>query len=125
MRRFLILALSAAGAAPLAFAQGAAAAGAGWEQFLIFIPMIAIFYFLIIRPQNKRRKEHQAMIDDVKKGDRVVTSGGLIGKVIKVAADELTVEVDDKGTRVKVIRGMLMDVRGKGAPVAANDSSKS
>lgn len=80
-----------------------------------------VFYFLLIRPQNKRMKEHRAMLQAVTRGDTVVTSGGLIGKVTKVADDELTVDLGNN-QKVKVVRTMLADVRNKTAP--ANDTGK-
>ena len=91
------------------------------QQLLLFIPLILIFYFLIIRPQSQQRKQHLAMIEAVRRGDTVVTSGGLIGKVTKVADSELTIELAD-GVRVRILRRMLIDVRGKGQLVPANDS---
>ena len=91
------------------------------QQLLLFIPLILIFYFLIIRPQSQQRKQHLAMIEAVRCGDTVVTSGGLIGKVTKVADSELTIELAD-GVRVRILRRMLIDVRGKGQLVPANDS---
>ena len=80
-----------------------------------------VFYFLLIRPQNKRMKQHRAMLNAVSRGDTVVTSGGLIGKVTKVADDELTVDLGNN-QKVKVVRTMLADVRNKTAP--ANDTGK-
>lgn len=85
---------------------------------LPFILIGLIFYFLLIRPQNKRMKEHRQLLSEITRGDTVVTNGGLIGKVKKVADDELTVSF---GTNdVKVVRSMIADVRNKTA-VAAND----
>jgi preprotein translocase subunit YajC len=81
------------------------------------VPIFAIFYFLIIRPQQKRVKEHQAMLDAVKRGDTVVTSGGIIGKVVRVSPEgELRVEIAD-GVQVRVQKGAISEVRGKGEPV--------
>lgn len=123
MRKLSIIALSALALAPAAFAQDAAASGGGLVQSLImFVPLILIFYFLLIRPQSQRAKKHAAMIAAVKKGDTVVTAGGLIGKVTKVAETEVTVELAD-GVRVRTVKGMLADVRDKSAPVPANDTS--
>lgn len=81
---------------------------------LIFV----IFYFLIIRPQNKRMKQHKAMVGAVKRGDSVVTAGGILGKVTRVQDDEVQVEIAD-GVRVKLVKSTLSDVRAKGEP--AND----
>ena len=106
-------------------AQEQAARGPGMFDLLVLpLGMIAIFYFLLIRPQQKRQKAHQEMIGAVKRGDRVVTNGGLVGKVTKIADHELTVELAD-GVRVQVMRGMIADVRIKGAPAAANDTKPS
>ena len=84
--------------------------------FLIF----GIFYWLLIRPQNQRMKAHRQMLSEVTRGDTIVTNGGLIGKVKKVADEELT--VDFNGNEMKVARSMLADVRNKTAP--ANDTGK-
>jgi preprotein translocase subunit YajC len=104
--------LAAAGA-------GAAAAPPAWTTFLPIVGMIAIFWFLIIRPQMKRQKEHQDKIAAVKKGDTVVTAGGLIGKVIKV--DEAQVELElGPNVRVKAIKATLGDIIPPGGK-PAND----
>ena len=123
MRKMTFLALSALIAAPSALAQEAAGGGGLMQSLIMFVPLILIFYFLLIRPQNQRQKKHREMIDAVKKGDTVVTAGGLVGKVTKVAETEVTVEIAD-GVRVRSLKGMLADVRDKNAPVAANDTSK-
>ena len=108
-----------------ALAQEQAAQGPGLFDFLILpLGMIAIFYFLLIRPQQRRQKAHQDMINAVKRGDTVVTSGGLLAKVIKVGDQELTIELTDN-VRVRILRGMIADVRTKGAPAAANDTKPS
>jgi preprotein translocase subunit YajC len=81
--------------------------------------IIGIMYFLMIRPQQKRLKEHRAMIASIRRGDTIVTSGGIIGKVTKVEEQELQVEIAD-GVKVKVLRSTVSEVRGKGeaAPAA-------
>lgn len=110
-----------------AFAQAAAApgaAGSGAAAFIQFVPLVAIFvifYFLMIRPQQKRMKAHRAMLDAVKRGDEVVTGGGLIGRVTKVADAELEVEVAT-GVKLRVVKGTLAEVRTKPLPAAANDA---
>lgn len=91
--------------------------GGFFIQIMPFILIMVIFYFLLIRPQNKRMKEHRAMLDAVKRGDTVVTNGGLIGKVLKVNDDDLLVDLGE-GQKVKVVRTMLSDVRN---PKPAND----
>jgi preprotein translocase subunit YajC len=100
-------------------AGAAGSAPPGWMQFLPIVGMIAIFWFLIIRPQMRRQKEHSAKIAAVKKGDQVVTGGGLVGKVIKV--DDQYVELElAQGVRVKAVKATLGDiVKPGGKP--AND----
>ena len=85
---------------------------------LIFI--FAIMYFLIIRPQQQRAAQHRKMVSEVRRGDTVVTSGGVIGKVTRVfdESNEIQVEIAE-GVRVRVIRSTLSDVRSKGEPVPA------
>jgi preprotein translocase subunit YajC len=102
-----------------AFAQGAPAVGS--DMILQFVPFVLIFvimWFLIIRPQQRRAKEHREMINNVRRGDTVVTSGGIIGKVTRVQEDagELEVEIADN-VKVKLLRGMIAEVRTKGEPV--------
>ena len=101
----------------------AAAQPSGTAAFLVqMFPLLlifVIFYFLLIRPQQRRMKQHQAMIGAVKVRDTVVTSGGLIGKVTKVDENEVEIEVA-QGVRVRVVKSMLSDVRPHGAK-AAND----
>ena len=102
-----------------AFAQSLGGAG-GTDMLIQFVPFVLIFvimWFLIIRPQQKRAKSHQELIKNVRRGDTVVTSGGIIGKVSKVIDDaEIEVEIAD-GVRIRLIRGMITDVRAKGEPV--------
>lgn len=110
------------GSAPAAFAQEQGGGTGGLiGQLIFFIPLILIFYFLLIRPANQRQKKHKAMIEAVVRGDTVITSGGLIGKVVKVTDQELSIDLAE-GVRVRVVKGMIADVRGKNEPVAANDS---
>jgi preprotein translocase subunit YajC len=101
-----------------AFAQ-TAGASSGNDLFLQLVPFILIFivfYFLIIRPQQKRVKDHQEMVKALRRGDSVVTSGGLIGKVSKVVDDnELEIELADN-VRIRVLRGAISEVRSKGEP---------
>ena len=87
-------------------------------QFVPFVLIFVIMWFLIIRPQQRRVKEHREMINNVRRGDTVVTSGGIIGKVTRVLEDsaELEVEIAD-GVKVKLVRGMISEVRTKGEPV--------
>src|SRR6187402_3451660 len=105
-----------------AFAQGSLFGGAGGEggmlvSLLPFALIFVIMYFLILRPQQKRAKQHQEMVKNVRRGDTVVTSGGLIGKVTKVIDDEqIEVELADE-VRVRQMRSMVADVRARGEPV--------
>ena len=100
-------------------AGSAGAAPPGWLQFLPIIGMVAIFWFLLIRPQMRRQKEHQAKISAVKKGDQVVTAGGLLGKVIKVDDQYAEIEIA-QGVRVKAVKSTLGDIVPPGGK-PAND----
>lgn len=85
-------------------------------QFLPLILIFAIMYFLLIRPQQKKAKEHKAMIEAVRRGDQVITQGGLIGKVTKVKEEgEVEVEIAD-GVKVRVIKATLTQVMSKTEP---------
>jgi preprotein translocase subunit YajC len=102
-----------------AFAQGSPFGGDGnlLVSLLPFILIFVIMYLLILRPQQKRVKQHQEMVKNLRRGDTVVTSGGLVGKVTKlVDDDQVEVEIAD-GVRVRQMRQMLSDVRAKGEPV--------
>jgi preprotein translocase subunit YajC len=91
--------------ATLAYAQNAAPSpqGGGMNFLVMIALMFAIFYFLLIRPQAKKTKEHQAMLAALQVGDRVVTSGGVHGEIKMIAPDVITIKVDDK-TKIKVDR---------------------
>ena len=95
--------------------------GGAIAQFLPLILIFAIMYFLLIRPQQKKVKEHQAMVEALRRGDQVITQGGLIGKVSKVADEEVTVELAD-GVKVRVVRQTIATVRGRPEPKPANDA---
>ena len=106
-----------------AYAQtaGAASGASGFAAYSGFIPivlMVVIFYFLLIRPQQARVKQHKAMIEAVKKGDVAVTGGGLIGRVSKVDGDEVEIELAPN-VRVRAVKSTLTEVRGTTKP--AND----
>lgn len=94
-------------------AGGGGGGGGGFGAFIPLILMFAIFYFLLIRPQQKKAKVHKEMIAAVKKGDRVVSSGGLHGVVTGLTDDVITLEIAPK-VRVKVSRGSVAGVQGKG-----------
>ena len=110
----------------------AAAGGAGAASPSLFetplIPMVfifVIFYFLMIRPQQKLRKQHQEMITNVRRGDTVVTAGGIVAKVTKVQEDgeEVTVQLAD-GVQVQVVKSTLSDVRSKTEPKKEKSDKK-
>jgi preprotein translocase subunit YajC len=107
-----------------AYAQAATPGGADIVmQLAPFGIILVIMYFLILRPQQKRQKQHAEMIKNVRKGDTVVTTGGMVGKVTKVVDDDqVEVEVAD-GVRIRQMRSMLADVRAKGEPVKQEGAS--
>jgi preprotein translocase subunit YajC len=108
-----------------AYAQ--AAGGGDTFSLVSILPLILIFvvfYFLLIRPQQKKMKDHKALIEGVRRGDRVVTSGGIIGTVAKVTGDrEISLEIAD-GVRVRAVRGMIAEVLAKTEPADAKESKK-
>lgn len=110
-----------------AYAQTAtdapAAGGFGLVQLLPLVLIFVVFYFLLIRPQQKKMKQHRDMVSALRRGDRVVTSGGIIGLVTKVLGDnELQVEIAD-GVRVRVLRSSVTEIVSKTEPVAANSEA--
>lgn len=107
-----------------AYAQ--AATGGGSEMLISILPFILIFvimYFLIIRPQRTQLKKRQEMLQAVRRGDTVVTGGGLIGKVTKASDDELEVDLGN-GVKVTALRSTIADVRVKGEPIANQNAKK-
>jgi preprotein translocase subunit YajC len=109
-----------------AFAQAAGAAPTGGPQdmliqFLPLIGLVILFYFLMIRPQQRRLKQHQTMLAGLKRNDVVVLSSGMIGKIVRVEDKEVGVEVAT-GVTVKVVKGMISEVRSRGEPAPANDA---
>ncbi len=95
-------------------ASGAGGQGSALGAFVPLILMFAIFYFLLIRPQQKKSKQHREMIASLKKGDRVVSSGGLHGTITGISDDVVTMEIAPK-VRVKVSRGSIAGVLRKGS----------
>jgi preprotein translocase subunit YajC len=96
------------------------AGGFGLVQLLPLVLIFVVFYFLLIRPQQKKMKQHRDMVSALRRGDRVVTSGGIIGLVTKVLGDnELQIEIAD-GVRVRTLRSSVTEVVSKTEPVAAN-----
>lgn len=103
------------------FAHAQAAPGAFDMLNSLIVPtmlIIGIMYFLMIRPQQRRLKEHRDMVAAIRRGDTVVTSGGIIGKVTKVEDQELQVEIAD-GVKIKLLRSTISEVRGKGEAASA------
>ena len=103
----------------------AAAGGGGIQGMIIQIApilgLVVLFYFLLIRPQQRRMKQHQQMIAALKRGDTVVLSSGVVGKVTRVEDTEVAVDIA-QGVNVKVVKSMITEVRVKGEPVPANDA---
>lgn len=110
-----------------AYAQAAGAAAGGADpqallmQFLPLVALVVLFYFLMIRPQQRRMKQHQAMLAALKRGDNVTLSSGIKGKIVRVEETEVGVEIAT-GVTVKVVKSMISDVTAKGEPAPANDS---
>ncbi len=117
-----------------AYAQGLGLPGGAGDGLGAMLPLVlifAVFYFLLIRPQQKRMKEHKASIEAIRRGDKVVLGGGIMGTVTKVVSDvEVLVEIAE-GVRVRVQKAMISAVASKGQPVegekpaAANDGAES
>jgi preprotein translocase subunit YajC len=96
-----------------AVAQTGAAGAGGFMSFLPMIALFVIFYFLLIRPQQKRQKEHKSMVSGLAKGDEIVTMGGMLGKITAVGDNFVTVEIA-KGTEVKIQRVSVQAMMPKG-----------
>lgn len=96
----------------------AAAKGGGWEQLIFFVPMIAIFYFFMIRPQMKKQKEQKKLVDSIAKGDKIVTLGGIQAKVSEV--NETYLIIESEGTKLRINRSAV----SMEATVALNPAKK-
>ena len=109
-----------------------AAAGAGAEgaasssimSILMIVIVFAVFYFLMIRPENKRKKKAQEMRDSIEVGDKIVTIGGMIGKVVHVSNDKLTFETGEDRVRIEVAKWAISTNEGKGANKETTDSEE-
>jgi len=102
-----------------AMAQAAGGtAGPGMGDLLFFVAIIVLFYFMLIRPQMKRQKEHKSMVSEMAKGDEIITNGGLLGKITKVGDDFLTLTIAD-GVEVKVQKQQVAAVVPKGTVKSA------
>ncbi len=110
-----------------AFAQDAGAMpGGGLEMFMPFVLIIVIFYFLLWRPQQKKMKHHREMLGNLKRGDRIVTGGGIYGRIARVEGDDdLIVEIAPE-VRIRVVRGTVSEaiVKGEPAKAPAKEQSK-
>jgi preprotein translocase subunit YajC len=109
-----------------AYAQSSSALSDPFSGLLIpILLMVVIFYFLVIRPQSQRQKQHREMVERVRRGDTVVTSGGFVGKVARVADNSDEIEVDLNDTlKVRVLKSTLIDVRSKSEPVKDAPATK-
>jgi len=93
-------------------------------QFLPLVLIFVVFYFLLIRPQQRKAKDHKTMLDALRRGDRVVTGGGIIGTVARVEnPEEVTVDIAD-GVRVRVLRSTISSVLAKPDPAAAREAAR-
>jgi preprotein translocase subunit YajC len=93
-------------------------------QFLPLVLIFVVFYFLLIRPQQTKQKEHRKMLDALRRGDRIVTGGGIIGTVARVdSAEEVTVDIAE-GVRVRVLRSTITSVLAKPDPTAAREAAR-
>jgi preprotein translocase subunit YajC len=112
-----------------AYAQGTGITGlfdnqSALIQFLPLVLIFVVFYFLLIRPQQRKAKDHKTMLDALRRGDRVVTGGGIIGTVARVEnPEEVTVDIAD-GVRVRVLRSTISSVLARPDPAAARDAAK-
>ncbi len=106
-----------------AYAQGFGGGDMGaLGSFLPLILIFVVFYFLLIRPQQKKQKTHREMLSALHRGDRIVTAGGLVGTITKILSDtEITVEITE-GVKVRVMRGMVSDVIARTEAKTADDS---
>lgn len=101
-----------------AWAQGAGGGDGGFMTLVPLVLIFVVFYFLLIRPQQKRAKQHKDMLTNIRRGDKIVTGGGIIGTVTRVVSDdELAVEIAE-GIKIRVQRGLVSGVLSKTEPVA-------
>lgn len=94
--------------------------GSGFEMIILFVPLMIVWYFLLIRPQRAQAKKRDDILKNIRRGDQIVTGGGIVGKVVKVVDDkELDVEIAEN-VKVRVVRSAITEVRVKGEPVKAD-----
>jgi preprotein translocase subunit YajC len=112
-----------------AYAQGTGLSGlfdnqSALIQFLPLVLIFVVFYFLLIRPQQRKAREHRTTLDALRRGDRVVTGGGIIGTVVRVdSPEEVVVDIAD-GVRVRIVRSTITSVLAKPDPAAAREAAK-
>jgi preprotein translocase subunit YajC len=87
--------------------QASATGGHSMQQFILIGGIILVFYFFMVRPQQKRQKEQRVFLEQIKKGEHVTTIGGIHGKVYEVAEDTVTLEVDNKGSKITISKGAI------------------
>jgi len=105
-----------------AWAQSGGGGFGGMESLLPLVLIFVVFYFLLIRPQQKKAKVHREMLGNLRRGDRIVTNGGLVGNITRVPNDtELIVEIAD-GVKVRIMRGMIAESMAKSGPVSSSKS---
>ncbi len=111
-----------------AHAQAAAPAAGGGDLFMSLLPLLLIFvvfYFLLIRPQQTKVKQHRAMVEGLKKGDQIATAGGIVGKVTRVDAGDNTLMVEiAPNVQVKVVRHTVADLLSKPVPAASGNDNR-
>jgi preprotein translocase subunit YajC len=99
-----------------AFAQAAGDGASSYGSLLMFLPILVVFYFFLIRPQQQKAKQQKQMLEGLRRGDRIVTNGGIIGTIAKVVSDtEVTVDISED-VRVRVMRSMISQVLAKPEP---------
>lgn len=114
-----------AGCAPTTTAAADGGAGGMMPTLLMMVAIFAVFYFLMIRPENKRKKKAQEMRDSVSVGDKIVTIGGMVGKVVHVTDDKITFETGEDRVRIEVNKWAISSNEGKGANKETTDSEES
>jgi preprotein translocase subunit YajC len=113
---WLASAAEAAGVIP-GTGAGGSGAGGGMMGLLPLVLMFAIFYFLLIRPQQKKAKQHKEMLNNLKRGDSIITTGGIYGRIVDVSDNSMNVEVADK-VRIKIAKGFVHSLAGSGQEAA-------
>lgn len=108
-----------------AAADGTASSASGLTSIIMMVAIIAVFYFLMIVPEKKRKKKAQEMRDSIEVGDKIVTIGGMIGKVVHVSADKITFETGEDRVRIEITKWAISSNEGKGANKETTDSEES